>query len=69
MPWLSTDPNTNFPDAAARFDGIRNWITNRHANVFAQVQADMASSATVPEPSVAGLVAGAALLVRHRRVA
>jgi hypothetical protein len=67
-PALTADPNSNIENVADHFDDLRDWVALRHANVLAQVQADMAS-ANVPEPGVAVLIAVASgtLLARRGR--
>ena len=55
-------------DVAGLFNGLRTWITARHANVLWQVQNDMQSAsaasdsmAAVPEPSALAMLLPAAL--------
>ena len=47
-PYLAADPNNQIgEDIAGHFDSLRNWVSNRHANVYDQVIADMGPG-TIP---------------------
>jgi hypothetical protein len=56
---------------AGSYASLKDWVTRRHANIMAEVQADWAgtSSSIVPEPSSSTviLLAGSAILARRRR--
>jgi hypothetical protein len=70
-PYLLADPNGSIDDPADHFDYLRNWISTRHANVLAQVNADMAArglAVAVPEPNAALMaMAISTFFVKRRR--
>jgi spore coat protein CotH len=74
-PSLLADPyseiGTTAADIAGEFNSIRQWITNRRANVIQQVQSHPFAGAEVPEPSagalLAALLGGGALLTTFGR--
>jgi len=73
-PSLLADPYNNVGntpgDIAGYFDNMDQWITDRHANVLQQVQADMlaAPSASTPEPTTLALVGVGLIAGLCRRV-
>lgn len=73
-PSLLADPYSNIgntpEDIAGRFDQMRQWITDRHAGVLQQVQADMlaAPPASTPEPTTLAMVGVALIATLCRRV-
>jgi hypothetical protein len=73
-PSLLADPYNNVGntpgDITGYFDNMRQWITDRHANVLQQVQADMlaAPAASTPEPTTLALVGVALIAGLCRRV-
>jgi hypothetical protein len=73
-PWLLADPYSvigNTPEeVAGHFDNMRQWMADRHANVFQQVQDDLLKFNTPvsPEPSTLVLLFVALLMLLARRV-
>jgi hypothetical protein len=73
-PYLEADANSKVSgDVAGHFNGLRQWVVQRHANVLGQVLSDMGGrslqATAVPEPSTCALVfaVAPALWWRKRR--
>ena len=54
-------------EVASHFASMKQWFTNRHANVLQQVQDDMAAAAPTPEPSTMAIFAAVILAGLPRR--
>ncbi len=73
-PSILEDPDSKIgstpEEIAGHFDGLRQWMTDRHANVLQQVQDDMlkTQSHLVPEPSSMALLILALAVLLGRRV-
>jgi len=73
-PSLLADPYSDLgstpEEIAGYFEEMRQWVTNRHANVLQQVQAEMlaGSPASTPEPTTLAMVGIALIGVLRRRI-
>lgn len=70
-PHVLADPNNGIGDPALKFQQLRDYITNRHANVLGQVQTDMLTSGGqsvgIPEPTGLAILISISAIWVHRR--